>query len=99
MKQIELKQLPGDNGIIDYRELLLIVATRHPQGITLDAMEKVLRVKFSLAKTTSGGMLKLEDADWETLVGYLKVYPFGIADEALVQMRDDVLGAETIEVE
>lgn len=96
MKLIELKQLPGDNGTIDYREILLIVVTRHPQGITLDAMEKILRVKAALTKADN--TLKLEDADWETLVGYLKVYPFGVADENLIRMRDDVLNAQEVEI-
>ena len=99
MKQITLKQLPGDEGILDYREMLLVVATRHPHGITLDAMERVLRVKSALKKTAPGGVLKMEDADWDTLISYLMVYPFGISDDNLITMRNDVVKAEKVEIE
>lgn len=98
MRQLELRQLQGNNGIIDYRDILLIVVTRHPQGITLDTMEMALRVKAALTKSAAGGTLKLEDADWETLVSYLKVYPFAIADENLVTMYNDVINAASVEI-
>jgi len=97
MKQIELKQLQGDGGlVIDYRSVLTDVIKHHPQGITLDEMGKALRVLNTLK--TAGDVLKLEDADWETLVGYLRAYPFGIVDEKLLELKADVENAEEIKL-
>ena len=96
MKQIELKRVTMDDGsILDYRSILEEVAKRHPQGITVDEMEKAVRVLAALKRAVDA--VKLEDADWEILKQYLAVYRFGIVDVALIQFRDDVRNAPTIE--
>lgn len=98
MKQIKLKQLQGDNGlVVNYRSVLMDVIKRHPQGITLDEMGKALRV-WNALNNSDNNILKLEDADWETLIGYLKAYPFGVVDNTLLELWHDVESAEEIKL-
>jgi len=96
MKRFELKTLQGDGVIVDYKSVLIDVVKRHPNGITLDEMGKALRVINAIKDATTE--IRLEDADWETLVAYLKVYPFAIVDEKLLTMKDDVEKAETVKI-
>ncbi len=98
MKQIKLKQLQGDNGlIINYKTVLLDVARKHPYGIKLDdEMGKALRVLKAVR--ASNDILKLEDADWEALVGYLNAYPFAVVDEKLLELKADVENAEEVKI-
>lgn len=97
MKQIELKVVEGENGLkVDYKDLIINIAKIHPQGITVADMEKAVRVITAARK--ANGVLKLEDADWETLKTYLSVYPFQIVDEALIQFKNDIHNAPNAEI-
>lgn len=97
MKQIVLKTLTTDEGkILDYKSTLIDVCRTHPQGIRVTEMEKAVRVLGRLR--SANGIVKLEDADWETLCTYIENFPFVLADEAIIQMRDDVKNAQVVEV-
>ena len=97
MKQIELKVLTGDDGlVVNYKEVITMAARLHPRGITIDDMEKAVRVLSAVKR--ADGVLKLEDADWEVLKTYIKVYPFSVVDETLIQFKKDIDSAPTIEV-
>lgn len=97
MKQIELKTLPMTDGkLLDYKTILIEICINHPQGIRVADMKKAVLVLGRLQ--SANGAVKLEDADWETLCMYVEAYPFGIADEAIIQMRDDVKNAQVVEV-
>jgi poly-D-alanine transfer protein DltD len=98
MKQIELKRVESEDQTVrlDYKELILQISKTHPQGITIDQMEKAIRV---ITKTKSAnGVLNLEDADWETLKAYIQAYPFAIADPLILQFAKDVSEASEAKV-
>ena len=96
MKQIELKVVSTEMGMIDYKRLILEISRSHPQGITIPEMERAVRV-ITRARE-SNGTLRLEDADWETLKTYIQVYPFAYASEELLQFWRDVVEAEEVQV-
>lgn len=98
MKQIELKHVVSDDRtiVLDYRETILAISRNHPEGIKVADMEKAVRVISAVKK--ANGVLRLEDADWETLKTYVSVYPFAFADEVLIQFKLDIDHASEVEV-
>ena len=97
MKQIELKVVPTEAGVLDYRKLILEISRTHPHGITIPEMEKAVRV-IARARDANG-ILLLEDADWETLKTYIQGYPFAYASKELLQFSKDISGAPEAELE
>lgn len=97
MRQIELKKVKNEDGAeLDYRTTILVIAKNHPQGIRVDNMEKAVRVIAAVRR--ANGMVKLEDADWQTLKEYIAVYPFAIADPSLIQFKEDIFSAQEVEI-
>lgn len=96
MRQIELKKIQGEEGVYDYKRLILDIARTHPRGITIADMEKAVRVISRVQ--AANGVLKLEDADWEVLKSYIQNYPFAIAAPELLQFWKDISEAPEVEI-
>lgn len=95
MKQIDLKTVAMEGGaLFDYRQMILTIAKSHPNGITIAEMEKAVRVIGQVRQ--ADGVLKLEDADWETLKKYLESFPWAVADPVIIQFHRDIVEAENI---
>ena len=106
MKRIRLLSLPdpkspypGDPGYeanrIDYR-ILVEQAARMPldrqNGATIPEMRQSIRILDAL-DAAQGGVLELEDADWEHLRQKVEKMPWAMIDRRIVQFYDDITGA------
>jgi len=94
MKKIQLKVLTPEP-IIDYADVLSQVVRRplNPQsGADITEMRQSLRVLDALE--AANGTLELEDADYQHLKAKLAAMPWNVIDRRIVQLIDDVNGAE-----
>ncbi len=99
MKQIELKTIENDDGgKFAYKDVLLAKMRVHPQGITLDDMEKRALPVIAKLKHANKNVL-LEDAEHEYLLKRLQLPDWGTADSAIVQLVGDVKNAPTVDVD
>jgi len=81
---------------LDYRVLIeqvIRVPLDRQQGATIDEMRKSIRVLDALDKADPGGVLELEDADWEHLRTKTERMPWAMVDRRFVKFYDDVVGA------
>jgi hypothetical protein len=76
--QLTLKANPGDSAPADAATLLKLVLANPPQGgFDLAAMRARNRVLDVLEKTTAGGTIDLEDADYATARNCVEQYRWG----------------------
>jgi hypothetical protein len=66
------------------------------QALNIDAIRRRCRVLDVMDKHEGDGPLMLEDADWTTAKQSLESFPFSIANKALLQIIDDVVGAADV---
>jgi hypothetical protein len=96
VKRIPLKTLSdARGGDIVYQDVLREVVRRplDPQrGADIPEMRQSIRVLDALE--SANGMLELEDSDYQHLKEKLLKMPWNVVDKRLVQLVDDVVGAE-----
>ncbi|MER9950207.1 hypothetical protein [Mesorhizobium sp. M0047] len=95
MRTIELKAEPG----FDYRDVLLAIvkapmANGAQGGTQLEAMRADIRLLDKLEPAKPGDKVDLEDADWGHVTNKIRTYQFAISDRRVVQMCDEIIGAE-----
>jgi hypothetical protein len=93
MKQIQLKVVEFDQGVLDYKkELTTIFHTpADPKaGAEIEEMRRSIRVLDALDKATD--VLELEDADYNYLRERINKARFGMVHPAIVQFIDDMVG-------
>lgn len=95
MKHIPLKTLPDARlGDIVYQDVLREVIRRplDPQrGASIEEMRQSIRVLDAIE--SANGTLDLEDSDYEHLQAKLKAMQWLLVDKRIVQLVDDVNGA------
>lgn len=106
MKRIYLRSLPdprfphpGDPGYepnrLDYRALIdqaIRIPLDRQNGATIDEMRRGIRVLDAL-DGAQGGVLELEDADWQHLKEKVEKMPWAMVDRRFIQFHDDITGA------
>lgn len=92
MRLLELKTAHLEDGQpLDYKNNLILILKNHPQGMSIDEMEKALSIIGTVRK--GNGTVALEDADHEYIVKRLEGTRWMVADPATVQFVKDVRDA------
>ena len=97
MRAIELKTTKLETGeAFAYKDVLMSKLRRHPNGITIEQMEKIALP--TIAKLTiASGTLYVEEQEYEYLTARLAQPDWGIADTAIVELMHDVKDAPKVD--
>ena len=102
MRRIELKTITvaepieGMPSVIDYREQFITVLRLPLQGMTIDQMELPLRILPKLR--ASNGTVALEEEEHKYLLDRLNAMQFRVVMPELVEMRNAVKDARSVEI-
>lgn len=96
--ELPVKQIPLiDRGTFKAREVIVQIVRTPGAGtpINFDEMNKRIRVIEAVEKAdkAEGTVLSLEDADYQTLLAAMLVFPFGVADPDLFALLTAIKNA------